>query len=304
MKNATPTITIFLAVLGVLLSGAIVAKVNSDKPAPITPLPPPKKPFAHGIGATGLIEADQENIRIGMPVPGLVSEVFVKVWDEIEADAPLFSLDSTELMAQLPTQEAEVKVRRAQLKEASDRLRRMERLTSVASAQDLENTRNEAAIAEALRDAAEASVIQTRSLLDRLTVRAPSAGTVLQVNTRPGEYLTPTAAEPPMILGQIDSVQVRAEVDEQVAPRIRPGARAVGFIKGDAGKGIPLDFVRIEPFVIPKRSLTGSGTERVDTRVLQVIYRFPRSAGAPIYVGQQMDLFIEAEPADVSESAP
>ena len=37
-----------------------------------------------------------------------------------------------------------------------------------------------------------------------------------------------------------------------------------------------LRFVRIEPFVLPKRNLTGDSLERVDTRVLQVIYEFDR----------------------------
>jgi len=57
---------------------------------------------------------------------------------------------------------------------------------------------------------------------------------------------------------------------------------------------IPLTFVRIEPFVTPKKSLTGSSSERVDTRVLQVIYRFAAGSGGPkTYVGQQVDVFIE-----------
>ncbi|HEX9593051.1 MAG TPA: hypothetical protein VGB12_06860 [bacterium] len=55
----------------------------------------------------------------------------------------------------------------------------------------------------------------------------------------------------------------------------------------------PLTFVRFEPFVLPKRSLTGDGTERVDTRVLQVIYRVEDDS-LPLFVGQQMDVFIEA----------
>jgi HlyD family secretion protein len=49
------------------------------------------------------------------------------------------------------------------------------------------------------------------------------------------------------------------------------------------------------PFVVPQRSLSGASTERVDTRVLQVIYRF-KADGFPIHVGQQVDLFIEAPP--------
>jgi hypothetical protein len=47
--------------------------------------------------------------------------------------------------------------------------------------------------------------------------------------------------------------------------------------------------------VIPKASLTGQSTERTDTRVLQVIYSFNRAA-LPVYVGQQMDAYIEAPP--------
>jgi len=55
-----------------------------------------------------------------------------------------------------------------------------------------------------------------------------------------------------------------------------------------------LRFVRVEPFVVPKKSLTGESTERVDTRVLQVIYAI-EPGSANVYVGQQLDAFIQAE---------
>jgi len=45
---------------------------------------------------------------------------------------------------------------------------------------------------------------------------------------------------------------------------------------------------------VAKVSLTGASTERVDTRVLQVIYSLQRPENPPLYVGQQVDLFIEA----------
>ena len=47
--------------------------------------------------------------------------------------------------------------------------------------------------------------------------------------------------------------------------------------------------------MVPKRSLTGDSTERVDTRVLQVIYRVERD-DLPLFVGQQLDVFIDAPP--------
>jgi hypothetical protein len=67
-------------------------------------------------------------------------------------------------------------------------------------------------------------------------------------------------------------------------------------LKGRTDYRIPLSFVRIEPYVVPKKALTGENTERVDTRVLQIIYRFdpPRF---PVYAGQQVDVFIQRDEA-------
>jgi HlyD family secretion protein len=65
-------------------------------------------------------------------------------------------------------------------------------------------------------------------------------------------------------------------------------------LRGSANVEMPLTFVRVEPYLVPKKSLTGEGTERIDTRVLRVIYALgPETKG--IYVGQQLDVFIEAE---------
>jgi HlyD family secretion protein len=58
-----------------------------------------------------------------------------------------------------------------------------------------------------------------------------------------------------------------------------------------------LSFARIEPYIVPKKSLTGDNTERVDTRVLQIIYRF-EPPPFPVYTGQQMDVFIERDRTD------
>jgi hypothetical protein len=64
--------------------------------------------------------------------------------------------------------------------------------------------------------------------------------------------------------------------------------------RGSLQEKYPLEFVRVEPFVMPKKSLTGNNTERVDTRVLQVIYRFDPTGRPPLFVGQQVEVFIEA----------
>ena len=94
-------------------------------------------------------------------------------------------------------------------------------------------------------------------------------------------------------MGDVGQLHVRADIDEHEAWRVQPGGKAEAVERGNSRRRATLAFVRFEPYVIPKKSLTGDSTERVDTRVLQVIYRFTEHSGS-LYVGQQMDIFIEA----------
>ena len=150
-------------------------------------------------------------------------------------------------------------------------------------------------VAEAEVAAAEAQVAQTESEIERLTVRAPVRGMVLQVNLRAGEFAPAGALQTPLMLfGRLDRMNLRVDVDENDAWRFRKDSAAVAFVRGNRELKTDLRFERIEPYVVPKRSLTGDSTERVDTRVMQAVYSFER-AKLPVYVGQQMDVFIEVK---------
>jgi len=117
---------------------------------------------------------------------------------------------------------------------------------------------------------------------------------VLQVNIRAGEFATAAALSTPLILfGATERLHVRVDVDENDAWRFRRDAQAVAFVRGNRELQTKLRFEWAEPYVVPKRSLTGESTERVDTRVMQAVYSFERGA-LPVYLGQQMDVFIEA----------
>jgi RND family efflux transporter MFP subunit len=290
-------ISFYLALAGIIAAASLIVRLRASIGEPITPPPvtPPTKPFAHGIGASGIVEARQENTLLGVPQPGLLTKINVAVWDRVEAGAPLLQLDDRDLRANLLTQQAQVRIAEATLQRVRDQLVRLKSVDDprAVSVDEIKNRENDVAVAEAQLDGARAAIAQTQALLDRLTIRAPVAGTILQVNVRVGEYISPATGIAPIVLGNIDEVQVRADVDEQIAPRVKAGKRAVGYLKGDTRDPIAMEFVRIEPFVIPKKSLTGGSIERVDTRVLQVIYRFPTDSRRPVYVGQQLDLFIE-----------
>jgi HlyD family secretion protein len=295
-------LSLWAALLGIAAVVFLVRSTTASEPMPALPLAPALKPPRGGIGAAGLVEALRENTAVGVPVAGLIAQVYVKVWDRVEAGAPLLQIDDRELTAQLPGLRAEVRVQEMQLARARRQAARTEalRATRGVSEDEADSRRDDLAIQEARVEAARAALAKTESLIERLTVRAPVAGTILQITARAGEYAAPGGAAPPILLGAIDEVQVRADVDEQLAPRVRPGSKATGYLKGDSRTAIPLEFVRIEPYVVPKRSLTGSSSERVDTRVLQVIFKFPNDLARRIYVGQQMDLFIEEAAAPAS----
>ena len=150
---------------------------------------------------------------------------------------------------------------------------------------DLEIARSEV-------DQAEAEVQQVETNLIRLTMLAPVDGKILQNKVRLGQFAQcGPLAEPLMVFGGGGDLHVRADVDESDAWRVRPGTDAIAHLRGNSEISFPLEFVRFEPYVIPKQSLTGEAVERVDTRVLQVIYRF-RDPQANVFDGQQVDVYI------------
>jgi multidrug resistance efflux pump len=150
-------------------------------------------------------------------------------------------------------------------------------------------------LAQAAVDQAAAGVKETQTDLDRLVIRALVDGEVLQVNVRPGEFVGAPPSQALVVLGSVNQLHVRVDIDEYDIPRFIADAPARATLKGQPNEFFPLRFVRIEPYVVPKKSLTGDNTERVDTRVLQVIYAID-TGGRRLFVGQQLDVFIDAAP--------
>jgi HlyD family secretion protein len=174
------------------------------------------------------------------------------------------------------------KAAQAQLADAQSRLAL---LKAGAWAPDVTVAKSEVAQAEAQLKAVETGI-------ERMVTRAPITGVVLQKKVRIGQYAEcGPVSEPLMILGGVTPLNVRVDVDEEDAWRVRGTASAVASPRGNGSIRIPLEFVRFEPYVVPKKSLTGDSTERVDSRVLQVIYRV-RDGEPSVYVGQQMDVYI------------
>jgi HlyD family secretion protein len=254
----------------------------------------------------------------------LRGELAIKQAAVAQARSELVRLEAEPRKEKIPVLAAVVSEARATLAREQDALRRVEETFArrVSTEQEVIERREIVAAAEAAlarataeldllkagsweydRDVTSAALVRSEAEvgkieveIERLVVRALVAGRVLQVNVRPGEFVGTPANQPLVILGNIERLHVRVDIDEYDIPRFHPGLPAVAVPRGNLQERYPLEFIRVEPFVIPKKSLTGDTTERVDTRVLQVIYEFDPAGRPPLFVGQQVEVFIDSSP--------
>jgi HlyD family secretion protein len=290
-----------LAVIGIAITVFMVIKGNETPPTNKPIVQAARAPYTSYIFGPGIVEASTENIAIGTPVSGIVTTVYVKWDDRVKTGDPLFTVDSSDLQAQLPPALAKVKEAEANLAKIRNRLRVGQNMTPGVSisVEDLDNRRLDVGIAEAALASAEAQVAQIKTEIERRTVRARLPGRILQMKTRLGEYAqSGSPSAPLMLLGNDDRLHIRVDVDENDAWRFQPCAAATASIRGNPELKTTVNFEHTDPDVVPKVSLTSdSSTQRVDTRVLQVIYSFEHGS-LPVYVGQQMDVFIEVAAAN------
>lgn len=298
-----------LAVAG--FTAAVLTVINGNQPAPVAAAAaePSRSPFQFFIAGAGIIEAKSQNIQIGSPLNGIVKVVLVKVGDQVKTGTPLFRLDDSEAMADLALRRADLARAQAAVGEAEASLADVKTLMQLAdnisdkraiSTEELDRRRNATLIAYSRLQSARAQVLQAEAgvasvetTLDRLVVKAPVSGQVLQANIRAGEFASAgMLSQPLMILGDLEQLHVRVDIDENDAWRFRKDGKAIAYLRGNRQFAVELTLAWLEPFVVPKKSLTGDSTERVDTRVLQALYRFDREK-LPAFVGQQMDVFIE-----------
>lgn len=289
-----------LALLGILASLAMVYKGLSKPIVPPLLFEPARSPYPHSIAAEGVIEAQAENINIGPAFSELIMEVYHCVGDEVKKGEPLFKLDTRRFEAELHKAQEEERSAKTDLENKEKQFSYYHRLKDKAAVSeqaftvayyDYELAKNRLATAGA-------AVQVFKTEMERSITRAPCDGKILQAgHAKVGEYANANPFDniPTMVFGEVNRYQMRIDIDETDAWRYKKGAAATAFVRGNPQIAIPLIFDYLEPFMIPKKTLSGSNLDRVDTRVLQVVYEFSKEA-YPIYVGQSLDIFIETEP--------
>jgi RND family efflux transporter MFP subunit len=286
-----------LAIIGIIfvIRTVIVGSVPQPIAAPL--ISPAQSPFPKFVAGSGIIEASSENIAIASPLAGVIKEVLVKAGDRVERDQALFILDDRDILAEIAVRDAQVNKAKAQLDDTETQLAIYKSVNDTRAIMRGELLKRESAVsvARAGLTEAQALLLESRTTLQRMTIRAPIAGEVLQSKARAGEFApAQVMSSPLMVVGAVSPLAVRVDIDENDAWRVAPGSRATANLRGNTAISFNLNFSRFEPYVVPKRSLTGESFERVDTRVLQAIFTFDRGA-LPVYVGQLVDVYIESD---------
>ena len=140
------------------------------------------------------------------------------------------------------------------------------------------------------------------ALLDKYTIKASADGVVLSINAAVGSFISAQGAynsytqglDPVIVMGSDQKyLGVRCYIDEILVHRLPKPAQtnAKMFIRG-TDINIPLEYVRVQPYVSPKIELSNQRTERVDVRVLPVLFRFAKPGNPALYPGQLVDVFI------------
>ncbi|TPG12769.1 efflux RND transporter periplasmic adaptor subunit [Sphingomonas oligophenolica] len=294
-------IMIALAVAGGIAGGVMVVR-DSAVPSSATAAPAPANDGR--VAGSGIVEASTGTIAVGTPVTGLVDRMDVTWGQQVVKGAPLFTIDARDLINRRAPLIAAIDQANAGLPAVQRKLDAITdpRMAGFVTRNDLVQRRSDLAVARSNVAAARAQLHELDADIARRTVRAPVTGRILKINVRRGEVAEATGvAQPVLLLGGDERLNVRVDIDEHDAWRVRGGIPGEAFVQGHHQLHTPLRFVRVEPFIQPKTSLTGAAAERTDTRVLQLIYSFDPKA-LPVYIGQQVDVVLDAR--DAAKSHP
>jgi len=290
----------FYTLLIISLVGLGVGVVNiyyNDKPVvtSINPIQELRLPFNSFIAATGIVEADSKNINIGSLISGLVTKVYVKSGDKTKKGELLFELDSTKVKNQFPSLKAKIKLAKSKLQSAAHQLKIIQEFKKISP--QMVTTEKEIAKEDDVKNAQMALIVAKSNLkkvkneLTFYKVYSPIDGVVLNSSISVGTYFV---ANSKMLTIGSSRLNLRVSINEYDTYRFQQNSKTIAYLRGHNNLKTEVKYLYTKPYMTQKTHLSGVSTERTDTRVLEVVYSLPKNISFPLYVGQQLDVFIKS----------
>jgi len=183
----------------------------------------------------------------------------------------------------------ELEAARAALSRAQARLREQrDRLAALNAEGATLPTR-----AEGELTAARADLTAALATLEKTRVRAPLAGTVLQVQAKVGEMAVPSSEHPLVLLGDVTALQVRAELDERDFVKVRVGQRVLVRAHAFRDREFQGRVASVAQYVQTARMTSAEQRKLSDIDVAEVIVAL--TDPGPLVVGMQVDAYFSSE---------
>lgn len=138
-----------------------------------------------------------------------------------------------------------------------------------------------------------AELAAAEQAVEKTRVRAPIAGTVLQVQAKPGELAMPSPDQPLLIMADLSSLRVRAEVDERDIAQIHIGQPVVVRAHAFRGRDLAGTVTSIARLVGPGVINARSQRKLTDVDVVEVVIEL--ADPGPLAVGMQADVYFRAD---------
>lgn len=307
------TRTLFIIACLGILAGVASVIIYNEKIKPEHPLTVSYNPYEKGIYATGIVESHQptgQNVNIYPQVSGEITAVFAREGEHLKRGEPILKLDDSIQKELVAKDAAQIRYQQASLINLRQQLEKTRKSylidTKSISKNALDNAINAVRIQIENVQIAKKQYAADLALLDKYTVRAPIDGVILRVGVAVGDYGSPlgrfdtyTQAMLPVIEMGITKpfLEVRCFIDEILVPTLPSSSHleATMFVRGISNRGIPLEFIKIQPYLIPNIQLSNERTERVDVRVLPVIFKFTKPEDINIFPGQLVDIYIKGK---------
>lgn len=225
--------------------------------------------------AAGAIEP-VTTVEVKSKASGEIFDIRVETGDSVQAGDLLVRVDPRVPQATLRQAQADLRLAEAQLENAQAKLRRSEELhkTQSITEQEYEDARLAVASATAQLVRAERSLEDARISAEDTEVKAPISGVVIQRNIEIGTVISSATREVGggtvlLQMANLDTVQVRALVDETDIGKIKPGLDVTTTVDAYPNRPFRGQVLKIEPLATVTQNVT----------MFPVLVRIPNTEG-------------------------
>jgi len=287
---------VVLSIIGIIVAMAVIFYDERPMQSQTVPIPALAPPYQNFIAGTGIVEPKSKNIQIGSSVDGVIAQLNVENGKSVKKGALLFTLNKKIIKAKITAQQATIELAKTNLKTAQHQFKIIKNFKAISpnmvKKTAYATTKDNIAQAVANLHVVQEKLKVLQKELALYDVYSPIEGKVLESKLSIGKYFSKNSTL--LTIGS-NKLNLRVDINEYDVWKFTPKTNAVAFVRGHPKLKIVLKYLYTMPFVVPKKNLTGLSTERTDTRVLQVLYTLPSKIDFPLFVGQQLDVFIESK---------